>query len=164
LAVICSPQEAIAQKRNNELAVFETALGKSNIYEDLYGVTAHISSEYKGRTLIELIQNAYDPHPRNGKRGEIAILLDETEGQFGCLYVANRGKGFTRGDFEALCDIARSLKPVNKGIGNKGLGFRSVLQVCDGALLFRDRTPMMRGNEYLILRPFSYLPKHPYLA
>ena len=62
--------------------------------------------------------------------GQIAVVFDPTEGDFGCLYVANRGNGFSEENFLALTNIALSSKPVNESIGNKGLGFRSVLQIC----------------------------------
>ena len=44
--------------------------------------------------------------------------------------MANRGNGFRKKDFVSITNIALSSKPVNESIGNKGLGFRSVLQIC----------------------------------
>jgi len=123
-------RKVVERKYQNELEVFAAARGKSNIHESLTGTSEQISVSYKGRTLIELIQNAYDPHPPNNSDGEIYICLDLTEGEHGCLYVANRGVGFVEKNFEGLCDISRSSKIVNQGIGNKGFGFRSVRQIC----------------------------------
>lgn len=123
-------EEIVEQKLRNELEVFAAARGKSNIHKSLSGTAEQISVSYKGRTLIELIQNGYDPHPPERNDGEIAILLDLSEGANGCLYVANRGVGFAQTNFEGLCDIARSSKVINQGIGNKGFGFRSVRQIC----------------------------------
>ncbi len=90
-----------------------------------------ISADYHGRTLIELIQNAHDAHDKDSENGRIHILLDETEGEFGTLYVANGGNPVSTRNFNAMVDVALSDKPPNEGIGNKGVGFKSVLQFSD---------------------------------
>jgi hypothetical protein len=120
----------IKQKFKNELDFFAYGRGKSRAHASISHLTEHVSVSYKGRTLVELIQNAYDPHPASRSDGEISILFDPAECRHGCLYIANRGLGFTPENFEGLCNIADSSKVVNEGIGNKGLGFRSVAQIC----------------------------------
>lgn len=90
-----------------------------------------ISADYHGRTLIELIQNAHDAHTKGSSTGRISILLDETEGKFGTLYVANGGHPLSRANFNAMIAVALSDKPPSEGIGNKGVGFKSVLQFSD---------------------------------
>lgn len=90
-----------------------------------------ISPEYEGRVLIELLQNAHDAHPAQAADGRIEILFDEDEGEHGTLYVANGGKPFSGRDFKALCSIALSSKRADAGIGHKGVGFKSVLHLCD---------------------------------
>ncbi|MCW2771518.1 MAG: hypothetical protein JWR27_2951 [Aeromicrobium sp.] len=87
-----------------------------------------ISADYHGRTLIELIQNAHDAHGKDAVNGQIRVILDETEGPFGTLYVANGGHPLTDRNFAAMVDVAVSDKPPSEGIGNKGVGFKSVLQ------------------------------------
>lgn len=84
--------------------------------------------EYAERFLFELIQNAYDAQPP-GSRGRVLVALDASEGEFGCVYVANTGTPFTAENFRAICEIAQSSKQPGEGIGNKGVGFKSVLQV-----------------------------------
>jgi hypothetical protein len=44
--------------------------------------------------------------------------------------VANGGTGFTESNTRAISNLGLSDKPVGEGIGNKGVGFKSVLQVC----------------------------------
>jgi hypothetical protein len=88
-----------------------------------------ISSDYHGRTLVELIQNAHDAHDRNDEDGCIEIVLDETDGDHGALYVANRGNPLSKKNFAAIVDVALSDKPPSEGIGNKGVGFKSVLHL-----------------------------------
>lgn len=84
--------------------------------------------EYAERFLFELIQNAYDAQPA-GSAGRVLVAFDATEGEFGCIYVANSGTPFTADNFRAICEIAQSSKQPGEGIGNKGVGFKSVLQV-----------------------------------
>lgn len=125
-----SYSEMVWRKLSDELEAYASSHGKTHVYESLARTSEHISVSYKGRTLIELIQNGYDAHPASQCDGEISILLDSTEGSYGCLYVANRGLGFEANNFNGICNIALSPKTVNHGIGNKGLGFKSVQQVC----------------------------------
>ena len=43
--------------------------------------------------------------------------------------MANSGHPFRPKDFEGLCQLGQSPKDPNENVGNKGLGFRSVLEV-----------------------------------
>ena len=108
---------------------------KGNYYSEVYRINASltesISADYRGRFLIELIQNAYDVHPDDCTNGEIEIVLDCRKSEFGTLYIANRGVPFTRRNVGALCDMGLSSKPPGESIGNKGLGFRSVIHITD---------------------------------
>ena len=45
------------------------------------------------------------------------------------LMIANSGRPFRREDFSGICQLAQSPKDPNKSVGNKGLGFRSVLEL-----------------------------------
>lgn len=45
--------------------------------------------------------------------------------------MADTGRWFTPSNFEAIRKVALSDKPPHEAIGNKGLGFKSVLEVCD---------------------------------
>ncbi|WP_371656908.1 MULTISPECIES: sacsin N-terminal ATP-binding-like domain-containing protein [unclassified Streptomyces] len=88
-----------------------------------------LSPEYKGRVLVELLQNAHDAHPARDGVGRVEIMLDEDEGEHGVLYVANGGRPLAYKNFEALCSIGLSSKRPEEGIGHKGVGFKSVLQL-----------------------------------
>ncbi|WUH92268.1 DUF3883 domain-containing protein [Streptomyces sp. NBC_00433] len=88
-----------------------------------------LSPEYKGRVLVELLQNAHDAHPARDGVGRVEIVLDEDEGEHGVLYVANGGRPLGYKNFEALCSIGLSSKRPDEGIGHKGVGFKSVLQL-----------------------------------
>ena len=99
------------------------------------GHVEQVSSDYQGRVLYELIQNAFD-------RADKYIVVKVKDNK---LYVANDGKKFTyssqhdyqhgksndgkkflRCDFQSLCSISTSNKSANESIGNKGVGFKSV--------------------------------------
>ncbi|WP_436842338.1 sacsin N-terminal ATP-binding-like domain-containing protein [Streptomyces cyaneofuscatus] len=92
--------------------------------------------EYAGRSLFELLQNGYDAHPRDRRDGRVHVLLDEAEGEWGTLYVANGGNPFTWQNVKQICELAQSSKDVGEGIGNKGVGFRSILLISDAPEIY----------------------------
>lgn len=125
------------------------------VYESLRNLSEVIGTEYGDRVLYELIQNAHDAHPPNDE-GRIAIKLvvrSETEGT---LYIANGGSGFRPEDVEAIKNIAISAKEIGEGIGNKGLGFRSVEALTDDVRIFsrngRKRTKRFDGYCFRFAR------------
>lgn len=101
----------------------------------LKSTTEHIAREYHGRVVLELIQNAHDALPRERTDGRILIRLDPHCGEHGTLHVANSGHPFTRSNFEAIRKVALSDKPPDEAIGNKGIGFKSVLEVTDSPVV-----------------------------
>ncbi len=125
-----SPADVITQLMHQRLSNYLAVRGEPSLYQSVRKMSQFVSDDYSNRFLVELIQNAHDAHDPSRTDGEIAVVLDVSEGD-GCLYVANRGVGFTGNNLKAITNIALSSKPVNAGIGNKGLGFRSVLQVCN---------------------------------
>lgn len=126
-----SPSDVVARLMRQRISHYLAASSDPSLYQSLRNMSQFISDDYGNRFLVELIQNAHDAHDASRTDGEIAIILDTSDGQHGCLYVANRGAGFVEHDLKAITNIALSSKPVNAGIGNKGLGFRSVLQICN---------------------------------
>jgi hypothetical protein len=126
-------RDQIVEKVRTVVEVYAAARGASrgrpNPYSSLTALLQQMQREYEDRFLYELIQNAYDAHPPDAE-GEIALLLDELEGEYGVLYVANGGEPFGLDNFEAICELAQSNKAPDQSIGNKGVGFKSVLQVC----------------------------------
>lgn len=99
------------------------------VYSDLRGLCTTVSVSYRNRAVLELLQNAHDAHAPGETNGRIRFLLEE-EGEHGVLYVANDGLGFTGDNLTALCSPTRTTKTVNEAIGNKGVGFLSVFQIC----------------------------------
>ena len=87
--------------------------------------------EYDGRFVFELIQNGYDKQDQDRRDGRLAITLVHHELEHGVLYVANTGQGFTPSNVRAIANLGLSDKELGEGIGNKGVGFKSVLQICE---------------------------------
>lgn len=104
-------------------------------------LASQVTAEYHDRFLIELIQNAHDAHPKKESSGAIKILFDPAEGDFGVLYVANGGNPFSRSNFRTICELGLSDKPPGEGIGNKGIGFKSVLQICERPEIYSASSP-----------------------
>ncbi|MFE6974771.1 sacsin N-terminal ATP-binding-like domain-containing protein [Streptomyces sp. NPDC057682] len=103
--------------------------------------------EYAGRSLFELLQNGYDAHPRDRRDGRVHVLLDEAEGEWGTLYVANGGMPFTWRNVERICELAQSSKEVGEGIGNKGVGFRSILLISEAPEIYSADSDSPLGPE-----------------
>ena len=131
--------EKVIQKTIGEIRTFldELANGTSN-YKSLHNLTEQVEHQYHGRFLIELIQNAHDAlfdiekqkadedTPEDEGRIEVVITNDLP---FGALYIANDGSPFTKPNFNSLSRFGQSDKDPEKHIGNKGIGFRSVLEI-----------------------------------
>ncbi|HEY3374639.1 MAG TPA: DUF3883 domain-containing protein [Candidatus Aquicultor sp.] len=136
-------QEIILHKTLGQIHTFldEIANGTSN-YKSLHNLTEQVEHQYHGRFLIELIQNAHDALLERGegedeRRIELSIM--ENEAPFGALYVANDGKPFSASNFESLSNLGQSDKDPEKSIGNKGIGFRSVLEISKSPEIYSRR-------------------------
>ncbi|MFG2439036.1 sacsin N-terminal ATP-binding-like domain-containing protein [Streptomyces sp. NPDC048508] len=111
-----------------------------------------LSPEYKGRVLVELLQNAHDAHHARHSDGHVEIVLDEDEGEHGVLYVANGGRPLGYKNFEALCSIGLSSKRPDEGIGHKGVGFKSVLQLTSAPEMYSVTSSASKAFDGLCFR------------
>ena len=102
----------------------------------LKSTTEQIAREYHGRVVLELVQNAHDALTADKTDGQILIRLEPGEGEYGTLHVANSGLPFTESNLEAIRKVALSDKPPHQAIGNKGIGFKSVLEVTDSPVIY----------------------------
>ncbi len=138
------PRDRIAYIADRKLLAFQGTVDPqgryyARVFKQNQSLSAHVTADYHGRFLIELIQNGHDAHPRNRSDGEIEVLLAADEGAAGTLYVANRGAAFGTRNVDALCEMGLSSKPPGEAIGNKGLGFRSVAHITDQPEIYSSR-------------------------
>ncbi|WP_344272105.1 hypothetical protein [Streptomyces hebeiensis] len=89
-----------------------------------------IAPEYEGRGSSSC-RRTRTTHPAGAADGRNEIRLDEGEGEHGTLYVANRGKPFGGRNCKDLCGVALSSERADAGIGHRGVGYKSVLHLCD---------------------------------
>ncbi|WP_150001450.1 sacsin N-terminal ATP-binding-like domain-containing protein [Iodidimonas gelatinilytica] len=137
--------------------LYELAEGVTN-YRTVHSLTEQVQHQYHGRFAIELIQNAYDAVARdpqaNDGAGRIEMRLVEDR-DFGTLYVANDGLPFSRSNFISVSQLGQSDKSPETSIGNKGIGFRSVLEICDRPQIWSKR---VQSSEVFDGYCFSFNP------
>lgn len=157
---VMSPRDRIVEKARQVVLGYAAAKKHWNPASSLSALLRQMQREYEGRFLYELIQNAYDAHPSETE-GDIIVLLDLDEGEHGVLYVANSGLPFTEQNFEAICELAQSDKAPDESIGNKGVGFKSVLQICEWPEIYSAREP---GEDHFSGYCFTFARHEQYLA
>jgi len=126
-----SPSDIVLAESPNRIRDHFGRRARYNPTKSLTALTRQLTQEYEDRFLVELVQNAYDAHAHGSRGGRVHVRLDERAAAGPVLYVANTGRPFDEHNFDGLTNVAQSSKPPGEGIGNKGVGFRSVLQVCD---------------------------------
>lgn len=126
------------------LGVYRAA--PSRLQEDV-SQEAQVASDYRGRLVYELLQNADDAMEGNApQRDRVAFLVTDD-----ALWMANSGRPLTDTDVQGLCGLGASSKVDTAGtkrasIGHKGLGFKSVLEITDAPAVF-SRTHSFRLGE-----------------
>ncbi|AWM40163.1 hypothetical protein GobsT_13990 [Gemmata obscuriglobus] len=105
---------------------------KDTYYVQIANAAEHISAEYHGRFLIELLQNANDQAVRQGLK-DTAVTIHWTER---LLAIGNSGQPFDEAKVDAITSIFKSDKQADKCLGNKGIGFKAVFQVADSAEIY----------------------------
>lgn len=105
-------------------------------YLQIANAAEHISAEYHGRFLIELIQNANDQAVRQGLTNSgISIIRIEH-----LIAIGNSGESFDQAKIDSITSIFQSDKTADVCIGNKGIGFKAVFQVADSAEIYSAAT------------------------
>ncbi len=128
--VIGGPAKELEHAFEQELDTAALAHSRrQKVYASVQELSRLIGGEYGTRVLYELLQNAHDAHMSGADR--VAVWLDVKHAHAGTLCVANGGTGFDWSNVDAIRNIATSTKRVGEGIGNKGVGFRSVEALTD---------------------------------
>lgn len=129
-----SPADELLKILDDELDTVKLAEErKQKVYHSLLKLSELIGGEYGDRVIYELLQNAHDAQSEAGK---VAIRLVVDSASVGELLIANGGMGFTYENLQAVRNIAASTKEIGEGIGNKGVGFRSVEALTDDAHVY----------------------------
>ena len=119
----------VAQAQRQLQTFFDEFKNGTRNYRTVASLDAQIAQEYRGRCILELLQNAHDAlahaDPDDARRISFVLSADPEP----VLSVGNSGRPFRKEDFDGICQLAQSPKDPNESVGNKGLGFRSVLEV-----------------------------------
>jgi len=101
-----------------------------------------VRSEYTGRFLFELLQNAndaildwFEQHPGEQRKETHRVRLELTHQS---LLVANCGLPCGENNIRALCQFGDTTKSASKRIGHKGIGFKSVLEITEEPEVYSD--------------------------
>ena len=117
----------------------------SRLQEDV-SQESQVASDYRGRLVYELLQNADDAMADASTTSDrVSFLVTDDE-----LWIANTGRALTDSDVLGLCGLGASSKVDAAGnrrasIGHKGLGFKSVLEVTDEPSVFSNTTSFTLG-------------------
>lgn len=133
-----NPAQELLEILDSELDTAATAERRSQkIYRSVQQLSQLIGGEYGDRVVYELLQNAHDAQVDGP--GRVAIHLVVSAPDRADLFVANEGVGFSRKNLDAIRNIANSTKDIGEGIGNKGVGFRSVEALTDDPYVYSCR-------------------------
>ncbi|CAG1769477.1 hypothetical protein BAC3_00316 [uncultured bacterium] len=127
------------------------------------GNESAIVDEYKGRIILELLQNADDAQINFDSSstfvGDAFIEFELTEES---LIVRNGGYPMTSDRIESLACMRCSPKDKKVTIGNKGIGFKSVLEITDQPIIHSSPFHFMFSEEHArkILDENNLLDKH----
>jgi hypothetical protein len=106
-------------------------VGEVGTTSSFANMEALLKREYFGRFVIELIQNARDAWYANGRpRTERCVVRVLLHADPPVLTVCNQGNALdSEGLIKHIAQFGESSKKAGAGIGHKGIGFKSVLEV-----------------------------------
>ena len=108
---------------------FDELKNDTQNYRTIASLGEQIAQAYRGRCILELLQNAHDALAKAGPDDPRQISFVLSTCPEPALLIGNSGCPFHIKDFKGICQLGQSPKDPNKSVGNKGLGFRSVLEV-----------------------------------
>ena len=119
----------IAQAQRQVQTFFDEIKNGTQNYRTIASLDAQIAQAYRGRCILELLQNAHDALKAapSGDPRQVSFVLNTSSRPV--LLIGNAGTSFHPENFAGLCQLGQSPKDPNQSVGNKGLGFRSVLEV-----------------------------------
>lgn len=119
----------IARAQRQVQTFFDELKNGTRNYRTVASLDNQIAQEYRGRCILELLQNAHDALANAEADDPRRISLVLSTSPKPVLLIGNSGHPFQHKDFKGICELGQSPKDPNESVGNKGLGFRSVLEV-----------------------------------
>lgn len=118
---------------------------------DKYNTDKSRALGYHGREIFELIQNIDDAYTKYRLENKIKVAkkveaLIQYTGEK--LIISNKGTVFDDDSILRLCQGGISNKPKENYIGNKGIGFRSVLNWSSDIRIYSDKYSVRFSKEY----------------
>lgn len=106
--------------------LFDKAKGSDpDIIRSLFYSEHAIEQDYRGRFILELLQNARDAAINANVKSRLKFVIESDH-----LLILNNGSEFTIEGLRSICRIGLSTKKNNNAfIGHKGLGFKSILEI-----------------------------------
>lgn len=130
-------KEFVLQLKKNKIDLY-----KKDYHEMVaaYNREAATTSGYNGRQILELLQNCDDQ-----KSESVVIEIDRETNR---LLIANKGIPFSEAGYRSLATSNLSSKiDKTQYIGNKGLGFRSILNWSDEVSIYSNGFKVTYSNE-----------------
>lgn len=103
-----------------------------------------LKRDYNGRQILELLQNVDDACEETKSKDDVVVTISYKEN---ILEVGNTGTTFSAETIERLC-LGRSSEKSSKKIGNKGTGFRSLLNDAEWIELHSGKYAIRFSEEY----------------
>ncbi len=152
------------QARRQVRTFLDELRNRTTNYRTVASLGDQVAQEYRGRAVLELLQNAHDVLGGGSHdRCQVSFVLNSSREQPELL-IANSGRPFRREDFSGICQLAQSPKNPNESVGNKGLGFRSVLELTTRPEVWstapaEDKPAFTFGFHPNVLDPIAHVAK-----
>jgi len=123
--------------RKRILAILGIVRAGEKEHREIANMAAQVGTDYHGRFIVELLQNASDQACEAGLAESTVTIIRTPE----VVAVANEGAPFTEDGPRSITSLALSTKNPQDAIGNKVIGFKSVFQVSENPEVYSTSTP-----------------------
>ena len=115
-----------------------------NVLEKACSEEYELKRDYNGRQILELLQNVDDACEEKKQDEEVIVSISYHDN---ILEVGNTGTTFTKETIERLC-LGRASEKSSQKIGNKGTGFRSLLNDAEWIELHSGKFAIRFSEQY----------------
>ena len=113
----------VAQAQRQVQTFFDELKNGTRNYRTVASLDAQIAQEYRGRCILELLQNAHDAlahaGPDDARRISFVLSTDPEP----VLSVGNSGRPFRKEDFDGICQLAQSRRTPTRASATRALAF-----------------------------------------